>query len=703
MRLAQFACVSFGLNPNPDPNMKPMPIVTLIVLSLAPAPSIGQSPAKKPLTAEDVITLPRVGDPQPSPDGTLVAYSVGEPGFESNRAPRHVWVVAADGSSEPRQITKGDGESDPRWSPDGSTIAYVARKDGVPQIHLANADGSGARALTSLSTGAGGPVWSPDGTKIAFTSEVWPGLADDAAQKAKADEIEKSGVKALVFTGLLYRHWDHYTAGKRTQIFAADVKDGKTVQLTRDERDAPPFSLGGPPDYAFSPDGTKLYFTRGPAADRESWSTNADLCVVPSGGGDVTNLTANNLGWDGSPAPSPDGRWVAFRSQAREGYESDLFRLMLLDAKTGAISRIFPQLDDSVDELLWGPKGNELLVSVEEAGSHAWYEATIDPPALKKAWSGKNATSAALSRNGKTLAAVHASLVDAPEIHRFDMAGGALTRLTSHTLPVLKERNLPSRESFTWKGGLDATVQGWIVKPPGFDERKTYPMIVFIHGGPQGAWMDAWSTRWNPAIYASAGYVVFAPNPHGSTGFGHPFCEQISGDWGGAVYEDIRRGVDAVIALGYVDASRMGAAGGSYGGYMVNWILGHDHRFKALVSHAGVYDLESMYGATEELWFPEWEFRGPPWENRELYEKWSPHRYAAAFKTPTLVIHGELDYRVPVTQGFELFTALQRQGVPSKFLYYPDEGHWVLKPRNGRLWNQTVMEWFDRWLKPAPR
>jgi dipeptidyl aminopeptidase/acylaminoacyl peptidase len=224
-------------------------------------------------------------------------------------------------------------------------------------------------------------------------------------------------------------------------------------------------------------------------------------------------------------------------------------------------------------------------------------------------------------------------------------------------------------------------------------------MIVFIHGGPQGAWMDGWSTRWNPAIYASAGYVVFAPNPHGSTGFGHAFCEQISGDWGGAVYEDIVRGVDAVVAQGYVDAGRIGAAGGSYGGYMVNWILGHDHRFKALVSHAGVYNLESMYGATEELWFPEWEFKGPPWENRELYERWSPHRFAAAFKTPTLVIHGELDYRVPVTQGFELFTALQRQGVPSKFLYYPDEGHWVLKPRNSRLWNETVMGWFDRFLR----
>jgi dipeptidyl aminopeptidase/acylaminoacyl peptidase len=658
-----------------------------------------QEPTKKPLTAEDVITLPRVGDPQISPDGTLVAYSVGEPSFEANRAPRHVWVVPADGSGEPRQITKGDGESDPRWSPDGRTIAFIAGKDGAPQIHLMNADGSGVRPLTSLSTGAGGPVWSPDGTRIAFTSEVRPGLADDAAQKAAAEKIEKSGVKALVFTGLLYRHWDQYREGKRTQIFVVDVKDGRTSQLTREDRDAPPFTLGGPPDYAFSADGSKVYYTRGPAPDREAWSTNADLCVIPASGGEPTNLTANNLGWDGSPAPSPDGRYVAYRSQAREGYESDLFRLMLLDTQTGDSRRIAAELTESIGELVWNAKG-DLLVSIEWGATHAWHEVAIEPAAVRALWVGPtsaNVMSASIAKNGD-MAAVHASIIAAPEIHRFDPKARLMKRLTSHTAPVLNERAMPSRESFLWKGGLDATVQGWIVKPPAFDPRKLYPMIVFIHGGPQGAWMDAWSTRWNPAIFASAGYVVFAPNPHGSTGFGHPFCEQISGDWGGAVYEDIRRGVDAVVALGYVDASRIGAAGGSYGGYMVNWILGHDHRYKALVSHAGVYNLESMYGATEELWFPEWEFKGPPWENRELYEKWSPHRFAAAFRTPTLVVHGALDYRVPVTQGFELFTALQRRGVPSKFLYYPDEGHWVLKPRNSRLWNETVLGWFDRWL-----
>jgi dipeptidyl aminopeptidase/acylaminoacyl peptidase len=664
--------------------------------------------AQKPLTAEDVITLPRVGDPQISPDGSQVAYAVGEPSLETNKVVRHLWIVATDGKSEPRQITKGDGESDARWSPDGKTLAFIARKDGTPQIHLMSADGSGSRPLTSLSTGAGGPVWSPDGRKIAFTSEVWPGLADDAAQKAQSDRIEKSGVKALVFDRLLYRHWNSYNGGRRSQLFVVDVADGRTIQLTKEDREVPPFSLGGPPDYAFSADSGKVYFTRGPSADREAWSTNADLCVVAVTGGEVTSLTADNLGWDGSPCPSPDGKWVAYRSQAREGYESDLFRLMLLDLGTGTSGRIGATLTDHVDEMAWLPDG-KLMVNVEREGHHHLHIVPLESGQALGEWDqsvtsisvgGKGSLDRHVSETLPTVVGSKASLVGAPELWICERSGGR--PITFHTAAVLNDRAMPTRESFRWKGALDAAIQGWIVKPPGFDATKRYPMIVFIHGGPQGAWMDAWSTRWNPAIYASAGYVVFLPNPHGSTGFGHPFCEQISKDWGGAVFEDIQRGVDAVVALGYVDAGRIGAAGGSYGGYMANWILGHDHRFKALVSHAGVYNLESMYGSTEELWFPEWEFSGPPWENRELYERWSPHRFAAAFKTPTLVIHGELDYRVPVTQGFELFTALQRRGVPSRFLYYPDEGHWVLKPRNARLWNQTVMDWFDRWLRQPP-
>jgi dipeptidyl aminopeptidase/acylaminoacyl peptidase len=414
-------------------------------------------------------------------------------------------------------------------------------------------------------------------------------------------------------------------------------------------------------------------------------------------------LTATNLGWDGSPCVSPDGTTVAYRSQMRDGYESDIFRLMVLDVATGTTRRVAGAIPNSIDELFWIPDGSGLIVSTQFEGSHAWYETDVRSYGAGQFWTGPNAYGASVAADGKSFVALHASLVRPAEIYSFSRVGGSFKRLTRHHEEILEKRDLPTRVSVTWKGAGDRTVQGWVVFPPDFDEDKQWPTLVFIHGGPQGAWLDAWSTRWNPAIFASAGYVVLAPNPRGSTGFGQDFCEQISGDWGGAVFEDLMRGVDAAVAEGYVDPTRLGAAGGSYGGYMVNWILGHDHRFKALMSHAGVYELDSMYGSTEELWFPEWEFKGPPWENREHYEKWSPDRFAAAFKTPTLVIHGELDYRVPVAQGMALYTALKRKGVPSRFLYYPDEGHWILKPKNSRLWNATVLEWFDRYVKNAGR
>ncbi len=656
-----------------------------------------QGTTKPTLTADDVITAPRVNDPQVSPDGKSVLYTVGEASFETNKVVNHIWMVPMAGG-EPRQITKGTGETEPRWSPDGQLVAFVTKKDGLPQIHVMKPDGSEIRTVTSVSTGASGIVWAPDGKKLAFAADVYPAIEGDAAQKAEDERREKSGVKAQIFTGLLFRHWNAFRDGKRSQIFVANVADGAVTQVTKEDREAPPFNLGGPSDYAFSPDSKLIYFTRGAAPPAEAWSTNADLCAVPAEGGPVKCLTANNLGWDGSPVPSPDGKWVAYRSQARGGYESDLFRLMLLKVEDGTTRRTATALEDGVDEILWLPNGN-LLVSTEEGGSHAWFEVKPNSDKIEKVWSGPNSYSASLTADAKTAVVVHATLVNPPDLFRFNTETQDFARLTSHGLALTKSRAMPTRAPVTWRGAGNESIQGWVIYPPNFDATKLWPMLAFIHGGPQGAWMDAWSTRWNPAIYAAQGYVVFAPNPHGSTGFGHPFCEQISGDWGGAVYEDIERGLDAMIATGYIDANRLGAAGGSYGGYMVNWLLGHDHRFKALVSHAGVYNLEAMYGTTEEVWFAEWEFKGPPWENPELYRKWSPNQFVAAFKTPTLVVHGELDYRVPVSQGLELFTALQRKGIPSKFLYYPDEGHWVLKPKNGQLWNKTVLEWFDQWLK----
>lgn len=656
----------------------------------------GFASAQSPLSAEDVITMPRVGDPQLHPAGTRVVYTLGTPSLATNKTALALWTVGIDGAGA-APLQNGAGVSNPRWSPDGTRLLGLKAVDGVPQVHVMNADGSDARAVTTLSTGADAPMWSPDGTKILFTSEVWPGVKGDDAQKAKSAATD--GSSAAAFDDLMIRHWNFWRDGKRAQLFTVDVATRAVTQLTDDARDNPPWSLGGPQAFAWSADGKTVWFTRGQDPKREAWSTDANLASVPAAGGAITVHTATNPGYDGGPVPSPDGRRVAYRSQARDGFESDLWRLMILDTATGTSRRVGRTLPDGVEEIAWVDGSEKLAVAVQDAGSHAWFLLDVDTDTLESVHAGPNAYGLTVSADGTRAAVLHASLVQPPEVYAYDVPKKATRRLTTHTKDAVGARTMPTRDQMTWKGARGDTVHGFRVLPPGFSKEKKHPAIVFIHGGPQGAWMDGWSTRWNPSIYAAAGYVVFCPNPRGSTGYGPDFCEQISGDWGGAVFEDLMKGVDALVDEGGVDATRLGAAGGSYGGYMVNWILGHDHRFKALVSHAGVYNLESMYGTTEELWFAEWEFKGAPWEDRTLYERWSPHRFAGAFRTPTLVIHGEIDYRVPVNQGIELFTTLRRRGVESRLVIYPDEGHWILRPKNSARWNREVMGWFDRFLK----
>jgi dipeptidyl aminopeptidase/acylaminoacyl peptidase len=640
----------------------------------------------------------RVSDPQVSPKGDLVAYTITDINFDANRGVTQIYVVPLAGGT-PRQITSGNAASSPRWSPDGSKIAFI-RDDQIWTIDLAS---EALQQITNISTGAGDPVWSPDGKWLAFASDVYPECNDDACNKKRAEEVAQNKVKAHVAERLLYRHWKTWKDGLRTHVFVVPAGGGTARDLTPGDYDAPPFSLGGPTDYAFSPDSQELAYTSN--HDKvEAASTNGDVWIVPVSGGAAKNITAANQGYDGSAQFSPNGRFIAYRSQTTPGFEADRFRLMLYDRKTAKAQSITESLDSSVDEFTFAPNSQTIYLCAEERGRSPIYSVSTSGGPVKKvvAQGGANAD-VHVTADGGTLVFSRSSMTRPSEIYRADADGSSVMPLTTTNEGLISSFNLKAAEEMTWSGALGAKVSGWLIKPPDFKPNKKWPLVVLIHGGPQGAWNDNWGYRWNPQIYANAGYVVFAPNPRGSSGYGQQFLNEVSGDWGGRAFIDIKNGVAQAAALPYIDRNRIGAAGASYGGYMINWIEGHNNdprfRFKVLVSHDGVYNLTSMTGVTEELWFTDWEFKGTPWSNPAMYDRWSPHHFVQNFKTPILIITNELDYRVPVGEGLQLFTAVQRMGVDSKLIVFPDEGHWVLKPQNSAFWHKHVLGWLDKYLK----
>jgi dipeptidyl aminopeptidase/acylaminoacyl peptidase len=711
--------------------------------------------AKHPFTFEDMMKLKRVGDPQVSPDGKWVIFSVVDVDLAANTKTPHIWIVPIAGGQE-REIIADQDADRPRWAPDGKRFAFLSTKGGKSQVWVANFDGTvgtvdGVFAITYIATEAGGELWSPNGKHILFTSDVYPECGGTVSEAAicnanRLEAMEKSKVKALVFDHLLYRHWNAYKEGKRTHIFVTDVPEtsGGYIlvaslpvprDLTPGDYDAPVFSLGGQDDYAFSPDGREICYAsnhdKNPAA-----STNNDLWIVPVTGGPAKNITADNPASDSSPLYSPDGRYIAYRAQQRPGYESDRFDLLLYDRKTGARRQVMVGPDRSVGTFAWSPDSSKIFYvetddEAQEKGQKMVWSVNFGEGSIQvrdsqtgKAIPGRKVEvnervtrgyddDLTLSPDGRTLLFTRMSIASPIEIHRvtlpkkidpYDLPNDEqVTRLNDM---ILSQISMSPLESFWFVGANNDKVEGFIVKPPNFDASKKYPVKFLIHGGPQGAWGDDWSYRWNAELFASptsstpSGYVVVMINFHGSTGYGQKFIDAINGDWGGAPFEDLMKGLDyAEEHYPFIDKNRECALGASYGGYMANWILGHTDRFKCIVTHDGMFNAESAWGTTEELWFNNWEFKGTPYDNRAGYEKWSPHQYAKNFKTPTLVVHGQRDYRLDVSQGLDLFTTLQMLGVPSEMLYFPDEGHWVLKPQNSQLWYKTVNDWVDRWTK----
>ena len=684
-----------------------MGLLIVALLSVTVVPVAAQE--KHPLTFEDALSMARVSDPQPSPDGETAAYVVRNHDLETNGSTSAIWLVELKRGGEAHQLTRppqGKRDHSPRWSANGQTLAFLSNRSGNWQIWKLSMQGGEPQQWSDLSVSVGGLLWSPEGSHFAFTASVFPDCEDDVLQ-CTADRQKKmgeSGIEARLYDKLFYRHWVAWEDGTRSHVFVIPAdgsgKSGEARDLTPGDSNVPPYLEGGT-GYDFSPDGEWIAFARNVETEKfadEALSTNSDIWVVPVAGGEARRV-AGDPGWDGTPQYSPDGEWIAFAMMYRKGFESDLRHLMLYNRQTGETSSLTSDFSYNIREYLWTPDSSAVYFTASVDARAPIHRVLMSDKEVTTLAEGVYANNLTLSADGSALTFVSQASHKPNEVFTVSATGGEARQISYHNDKRLAEIAMNRAEAIYVEGAEGAKIHSWLIKPPGFDPSKKYPVVVLIHGGPQGAWTDSFHPRWNMQLFAAPGYVVVAPNPRGSPGWGQKFVDEISRDWGGKVYTDIMNVVDHVAALPYTDEARMCAGGGSYGGYMTDWILGHTDRFRCLFSHAGVYNLESMYGSTEELWFVEWDLGGPYWSHPEDYEKWSPHKFVEKFKTPTLVIQGALDYRVPLEQSLQLFTHLQRRGVKSKFLFYPDEGHWILKPKNSQLWYETVHAWLAEHLK----
>jgi len=738
--------------------MRKAGLVSFLFIATLFATSITtQGQTKRPMTFEDMMHMKRLGGTAVSADGKWLAYSVTTVNLDQNSKTPELWVQAIVGGEPSKVGVAQPGDDGFEFAPDGKRLLFVSGRERGDQVWVADFDGtsgatSNAKKLTAISTEADNAKWSPDGKFVVFTSAVYPDCAaitfadqktgdqcNADRDKAKVD----SKVKAQIFTHLMYRHWNHFTGDKRSHLFLVEVESGKVRDLTpKDTHDVPadyptdPLGCG----CAISPDSKEIAFVKKDVPE-EAVSTNSDIFTL-----DLTNPEAKPvkvstaLGGDMSPAYSPDGKWLAWRSQARAGYESDKFRLALYDRGAKTIKYLLPEFQNWVDEFVWGPenshaiyltsgeKGEELVYALDQIDTVPVSEKGLWDPLIKLTDSGEYSGLHPTS-DGKLLVATKMTVASPSEIVALGSTGMGHTlrsiamggdappperiselskewQITHLNDALLAQLDLPKMEDFWFTASDRTKEQGFIIRPPGFDAAKKYPLKFLIHGGPQGAWGDAWSYRWNAELFAANGYVVIMINPGGSTGYGQAFVDRVNGDWGGKPFTDLMTGLDyAEQHYPFIDKNRECALGASYGGYMADWVLGHTNRFKCIVTHDGMFDPESAYGTTEELWFNEWEFKGKPWDYygkpdaENPYRKWAPMMSAKNFKTPTLVVHSQLDFRLDVSEGYQLFTTLQRLGVPSEMLYFPDEGHWVLKPQNSQLWWKTVNGWVDQWTR----
>jgi dipeptidyl aminopeptidase/acylaminoacyl peptidase len=670
------------------------PVLVAALLLAGPGPILAQT-AGHPMGIEEFIQMPVVGDPQLSPDGNLVAYTVTTASLEDDRSTSRIWLADLS-NGDTWQATHGTGsDRAPRWAPDGKSLAFLSNRDGGTQVWQLPSRGGEPTRVTSVQDGIADFLWSPDGKALYFWTDIkWPD-STEAERGASPYPTE-----AKIWTGLFYRHWNEWRVGLRSHLFRATLADSSVVDLTPVDRDIPPLALGGR-DIAVSPVGTEVAIVYNPDTVVAT-STNNDIFVMGPDGSSRQPITLNR-GDDYSPAYSPDGRFIAYLSMTTPGFESDRRHLMLFERASGRRIDLTPKWTLSVDDYRWMPDTRAILAEVEERGERVIYRVEVPSGRAARILGGGMNTDLQVSVRGDLMVFLRQSAAHPAEVWAATTEGKDLRQVSHATDTARQALDLSDAESFGFVGAQGDSVFGWLIKPPGFDPSRRYPLVYLIHGGPQGAWLDQWHSRWNYAMFAARGYVVAAVNFHGSTGYGQEFTNSISRNWGGLPYEDLMKGLDVVARLPYVDSERMGAAGASYGGYMIYWMAGHTTRFKALVAHDGAFNPLSMSGSTEELWFPIWEFGGTALQPsaRAIMEKWSPANYIQNWSTPMLIVHSQNDFRLDVSEGYQAFTALQLRKVPSKFLYFPDEFHFVTRPRNRRLWWGTVLGWLDQYLRPT--
>ena len=650
------------------------------------------------MTIDDLLTAVRVGDPQLSPDGRTVLYTRTTAAMPAGTRNADIWSVLADGSAPPKPFIEGPkSDNSARFLPDGRHLVFISSRSGSPQLFQADADGTNIKVVTSLSGGVQPPlIVSPDGKSVAFVSDAYPVCLDEACNKRTRDAEESDPVKVHTLTRLPFRHWDEWWTTIRHHVFIVDITSGTTKDLTPGDFDSPPHNYEDGA-IAFSPDSREIAFvSKRDGKDSEMWTTNHDVWTVSVTGGAATKLTTNPAA-DFQPVYTPDGKSIVVRAQRRAGFEADRWYLDVYDRATHAKRTVFTTPDVSVDDYRLINDGTSILFQAAEKGTANLYRVPFAGGTPEQAV--KGGAYGEVQYYPGFAVATKSTLTTPAEIFRI-AHDGSTKQLTNENGAWLSGIDRPDPTSMTVRGALGAQVQYWVVKPPHFDATKRYPIIFLIHGGPQGDWHDGWSSRWNPQLWAAQGWVVVAPNPRGSTGFGQKFVDDISQDWCGKVMTDLNAVFNAASKLPYVDSTHMGIAGASYGGYAVDWIIGHTNRFKVAVTHDGVFNLESMSLATEELWFSDWEAGGAPWTAtaRRNFARCSPHLSVNRIKTPTLVITNQQDFRVPVDQGLQLFTSLRRNGVPSEGLVFEEEGHWVLKALDSKRWHETVFAWVKKYL-----